>query len=104
MRFKEVRQKNNTPLLAMCKDVGINRATLIRLEKGYVPPAIETLKTVAEYYGVTSDYIIGLDNNGQQEVREKITTEEFEERINKDKEYLKKFVSCIKTRLICEDM
>ncbi len=103
MRFKEVRQNNNASLMGLCKELKISRFTLMRFEEGYIPPAINIVKKLSSYFGVTSDYLLGLENNGQ-EVEERVTLEEFEKRINKDKEYLKKFVSCIKTRLLCEDM
>ncbi len=104
MRFKEVRQKNNTPMLPLCKELGISRFTLIRFEEGYVPPAIKIVKKIAGYFGVTTDYVLGLDEKGQEEVGVKVTTEEFEARLNSDKEYLRKFISCIKYRLVMDDI
>lgn len=104
MRFKEVRQKNNAPMLSLCKELGISRFTLMRFEEGYVPPAIKIVKKMAEYFGVTTDYILGLDEKGQEEVGVKVTTEEFEARLNSDKEYLQKFISFLKNRLRIEDI
>ncbi len=103
MRFREIRMKNNTPMLSLCKELGISRFTLMRFEEGYVPPALKILTKIAGHFGVSTDHILELDSEGQ-EAGEEITTEEFEARLNNDKEYLRKFISCIKYRLVTDDI
>lgn len=43
----------------VAKDTGITQATLSRWKTGKVSPSIETLQVLAEYFGVTIDYLMG---------------------------------------------
>lgn len=40
-------------------DIGINQRTLCNYEKGYRQPDNEMLIKLADYYGVTVDYLLG---------------------------------------------
>lgn len=55
---------------SVSKEIGINPQTLGRYEKGERVPDIINAKLIADYYGVSIDWLIGVDTTGTNE-REK---------------------------------
>jgi len=45
---------------AMAKEMGINQPTLFRYLNGEREPGINNLAKIAEYFGVSSDWLLGL--------------------------------------------
>lgn len=62
-RLKELRQKNNLTLEKLGQKVNIPKNTLSRYESGKREPKIETWKKLADYFNVSTSYLMGLNNN-----------------------------------------
>lgn len=59
-RLKELRTERDLSLEELSRQVKINAVTLGRWEKCQRTPSIESLYTLAKFFNVTSDYLIGL--------------------------------------------
>lgn len=57
-------QKRNIALEALCKRSGISPAMIYNMRNGFLP-SIDKITAIAEYCGVSVDYLIGFgaDNN-----------------------------------------
>ena len=62
-RLKEIRQKNCLTLEKLGQKVNIPKNTLSRYESGKREPKIETWKKLADYFNVSTSYLMGLNNN-----------------------------------------
>ncbi len=65
-RLKKLRGEKNQNDVA--RDIGISRATLSYYESGERKPDINTLYALANYYNVSSDYLIGLSDVAVPEI------------------------------------
>lgn len=72
-RIEDLCKENNITITTMCKNSGASRASLSDLKMGRKQNlSIKTLKSIADYFGVTVDYLSGyvsepyfkLDNTG----------------------------------------
>ncbi|WP_085833986.1 helix-turn-helix domain-containing protein [Clostridium merdae] len=54
--------KNVTPY-RLSKETGITQATISRWKNGITQPSIETLQTLADFFGVTVDYLTGNESH-----------------------------------------
>ena len=63
MRIKELRKQNNKTQLEIAEFLNTTSQTYGRYELGICEPTLETLCKLANYYGVTVDYLIGRDAN-----------------------------------------
>ncbi|MBQ7351332.1 MAG: helix-turn-helix transcriptional regulator [Clostridia bacterium] len=61
-RLKELRQENNISLKALSKAIGVSDIAISRWENGLRTPNIEYLLAIAKFFGVSSDYLIGLED------------------------------------------
>ncbi|MBE5738900.1 MAG: helix-turn-helix transcriptional regulator [Clostridiales bacterium] len=61
-RLKEVRNERKMSAFALSKVLGVSHSTIIRWESGTILPSIEHLYNIAKYFGVTADYLIGLED------------------------------------------
>jgi transcriptional regulator with XRE-family HTH domain len=59
-RLKHLREEKSLSLEELSRQVDINAVTLGRWEKCQRTPSIESLFKLAKFFGVTSDYLIGL--------------------------------------------
>ena len=61
-RLKELREERGLTLDKLSAALGgkISRAALGRWEQGLRTPNMENIKLLAKFFGVTSDYLIGL--------------------------------------------
>lgn len=62
-RLKEIRQKNCLTLEKLGQKVNIPKNTLSRYESGKREPKIETWKKLADYFNVSTSYLMGLNSN-----------------------------------------
>lgn len=69
-RLKEARELKGTTQTQVSKDTGINNKTLSGYERKISEPDLETLNTLASYYGVTTDYLLCRtdDPNGEEDI------------------------------------
>lgn len=61
-RLKLLRQERNLSLSGLAKALNVSVIAVSRWESKQRIPNIETLKMIALYFSVTSDYLIGLEN------------------------------------------
>ena len=61
MRLKELRLKRNISQLKLAMDLNTNQNTISRYETGEREPGIRDLIKIADYFGVTVDYLIEHD-------------------------------------------
>lgn len=59
-RLKELRQEKNLSLLELGKQLQISDATLCRWENNIVDAKGKDLVTLAKYFNVSTDYLLGL--------------------------------------------
>ena len=65
-RLKQLAKEKNVSLTNLVKELGMSTGNLSRWKSGIVPKS-DTVSALAEYFEVTSDYLLGID-------REKINT------------------------------
>jgi len=63
-RLRETRKSHGLTQNWVANDLGISQQNLSRYEKGITEPDLETLSQLADYYGVSTDFLI---NNGMHE-------------------------------------
>jgi len=61
-RLKELRKEKNLSTIELGKIVDVSSSTISRWESEIIIPSIEHLKTIATYFGVSADYLIGLED------------------------------------------
>ena len=57
MKFKELREKKILSQSDIAKVINVSQSNYGKYERGDIEPNIETLKTLAEFYGVSLDYL-----------------------------------------------
>ena len=62
-RYKLARKMKKIGLLAAAKELGIAQSTLSNWESERKAPSIEWLIRLSEYYGVTTDFLLGLTSD-----------------------------------------
>lgn len=62
-RLAELMDSKGVTPYRLSKETGVTQATLSRWKNGITQPSIETLQTLANYFGVTVDYLIGKTDN-----------------------------------------
>ena len=61
-RIKELRQEKNLTLKELAKEIGVTDIAISRWENELRTPNIETLVLFAKYFGVTADYLVGMED------------------------------------------
>lgn len=61
-RLKELRLDKGLSQIEVANWISVSRTSYTKYETGVYEPSIETLIKLAEFYGVTVDYIIGRSN------------------------------------------
>lgn len=61
MRLRELRKARNISQLKLAMDLNTNQNTISRYETGEREPGIRDLIKIADYFGVTVDYLIEHD-------------------------------------------
>lgn len=63
IRLKQLRTENDVSQSDIAKLLDVTRQAYSRYERGEREPDLEMLCKLADYYGVTVDYLIGHDSN-----------------------------------------
>ncbi len=61
-RFRELRLENNLSTIQLAKELGVGDSSISRWENGLRVPNIIHLYRIAVYFGVSADYLIGLED------------------------------------------
>ena len=61
-RFKELRLEKGIGQEQLAKELGVGKATVSLWENGLREPKLYSLVIIAKYFGVSSDYLAGLEN------------------------------------------
>lgn len=61
-RLKELRQEHNLSVLALSKILTVSHSTILRWERGEITPSIEYLFKICQHFGISADYMIGLED------------------------------------------
>ena len=59
-RLKELREENNLTQTKLAKELLVDQRSLSFYELGKYEPNLETLKRMALFFNVSSDYLLGL--------------------------------------------
>lgn len=62
-RIRELRKKSRLSQQALSNQIGVFRNTISNWETGYSQISLENAKNVAEYFGVTIDYLLGSESD-----------------------------------------
>ena len=61
-RLKELRLEKNISTTKLAENVGVSDATISRWENGLRTPIIDNLVSLAKFFDVSADYLIGLSD------------------------------------------
>ncbi len=61
-RLKELRNEKNVSIMAVGKAIGVSDATVCRWENGVSDIKSDQIVLLAKYFGVSADYLLGLEN------------------------------------------
>ena len=61
-KLKEIREEKGLSVLELSKEVKISKSALYRWEKGEADVASDYLIVLAKYFGVTTDFLLGLED------------------------------------------
>lgn len=68
-QFKVARKMRNITIKAAAEHLGISQSTLVSWENGARTPNIDSVIMMAEYYGFTTDYLLGLSPMVEREIK-----------------------------------
>lgn len=61
-RLKELMEEKGVSPLELSKAVGVNRTSVIRWKNGNMYPTVDKLFLICEFFGESSDYLLGLSD------------------------------------------
>ena len=61
-RLKELRKEKNVSLKVLAREIGVSDIAISRWENELRVPNIENLVLLAKYFGVSTDYLVGLED------------------------------------------
>lgn len=61
-RFKELRKSFNLSTIKLGEILQVSNSTITRWENGTIVPSIDNLYNIAKYFGVSADYLLGLED------------------------------------------
>ena len=62
-RIRDLRKQSRLSQQALADQIGVFRNTISNWETGYSQISLENAKNVAEYFGVTIDYLLGSESD-----------------------------------------
>lgn len=62
-RLKELRKKRHISQVKLAMDLNMNQNTISRYERGEHEADYDTLIAIADYFGVSVDYLLGRTDN-----------------------------------------
>lgn len=61
-RLIELMEEKNLTSTALAKILNVRDTTVLRWSKGLINPTIDKLFLLCEYFGVTANYLLGLED------------------------------------------
>ncbi len=61
-RLKELRENKNLSQSQLAKNTGLNQTTISSWEIGKRIPSAQAIIVLAKYFGVSADYLLGLED------------------------------------------
>ena len=61
-RLKELRLENNLSIVGLAKEIGTSHANISRWEGKERLPNIEAVISIAKFFNVSTDYLLGLED------------------------------------------
>ncbi len=61
-RLKELRIEKDLSQTELAKELNVSQRSISSWETGFRQPDFETLEQLAKYFGVTTDYLLGLSD------------------------------------------
>lgn len=61
-RLIELMEEKNLTSTALAKILNVRDTTVLRWRKGQINPTIDKLFLLCEYFGVTADFLLGLED------------------------------------------
>ena len=68
--FEQLLQKHGVTSYKVAKEAGVTQTALSNWKAGRSTPTTKTLQKIADYFGVTVDYLISGKNDSSEDVRE----------------------------------
>lgn len=69
-RIRSIRKLKDIKRVKMAEDLVISESYLCKIERGYRPGTLEFYMLVADYFGVTIDYLLNGKETTEEEKRE----------------------------------
>lgn len=66
--FKSLRKQSGLTQSELGRRVGLSKAVVSKYENGMGYPTFDTLIRIAKYFGVTTDYLLGVENGSTLDV------------------------------------
>lgn len=82
--FEQLLQKRGVTSYKVAKEAGVTQTALSNWKAGRSTPTTKTLQKIADYFGVTVDYLISGKNDSPEDVRETELSARDERDIAKD--------------------
>ena len=60
-RIKELRQEKGLTQAQLAEKITTTASTIGKYEREELQPNVETIKAICKFFGVTADYLIGLE-------------------------------------------
>ncbi len=67
-KLRELRKEKNIPQEELANLFGVNKSTISAWEVNKAQPSYETLIKLANYFGVTPNYLLGFDDNDLEKI------------------------------------
>lgn len=96
-RIKQLREKNDLSQKQVAKSLGISNVQLSRYESGDRRPDPEMIKQIADYFDVSTDYLLGRNNNPSTCKNSEETTKQFPDLTDIDPDLLHRFIETVKS-------
>ena len=61
-RLKELRKEKKLSARELAEKLSVHDSTIIRWENGTMMPTIDKLYEITAFFGVTADYLLGLED------------------------------------------
>lgn len=61
-RLAELMDDNNISSVKLSRQINVDHTTIIRWRRGEMNPTIDKLNMLCDFFGVTSDYLLGRED------------------------------------------